>query len=71
MRVEAGRRYIINVGSVGQPRDGDPRACYALWDLEVGEVRLHRVPYDVSAAREKILKAGLPRYLGDRLLDGR
>ena len=71
VRAEAGRRYIINVGSVGQPRDGDPRACYALWDVEAGRVALHRVEYDIAAAREKILKAGLPRYLGDRLLDGR
>jgi len=71
VRAEVGRRYIINVGSVGQPRDGDPRACYALWDVEAGRVTLNRVEYDIAAAREKILKAGLPRYLGDRLLDGR
>lgn len=71
VRLEAGRRYIVNVGSVGQPRDGDPRACYALWDLGAGVVSLHRVPYDVARAREKILRSGLPRYLGDRLAHGR
>ncbi len=67
---EPGRRYIVNVGSVGQPRDGDPRACYAVWDLEAGRVTFHRVEYDIAAAREKILKAGLPRLLGDRLVHG-
>jgi len=64
-------RYIVNVGSVGQPRDQDPRACYAVWDLDAGRLTLHRVAYDISAAREKILRAGLPRFLGDRLVHGR
>ncbi|MBI4587636.1 MAG: metallophosphoesterase family protein [Candidatus Rokubacteria bacterium] len=70
IRLEPGRRYLVNVGSVGQPRDRDPRACYALWDPEAGRVVFHRVPYDVALAREKILKAGLPRFLGDRLIHG-
>lgn len=69
--LESGRRYIVNVGSVGQPRDRDPRACYAVWDLSAGRITLHRVQYDVSTARRKILSAGLPRFLGDRLTDGR
>jgi len=69
--LEPGRRYLINVGSVGQPRDADPRACYAIYDPEAAEVEIRRVPYDVVAARAKILAAGLPRLLGDRLLYGR
>ena len=71
VRLLLGRRYIVNVGSVGQPRDRDPRACYAVWDVKAGRITLHRVAYDISAAREKILRAGLPRVLGDRLLHGR
>jgi len=68
--LEAGRRYMINVGSVGQPRDRDPRAAYAVWDLPARRVVLRRVPYDIGAARRKILAAGLPRMLGDRLTVG-
>jgi diadenosine tetraphosphatase ApaH/serine/threonine PP2A family protein phosphatase len=67
---ERGRRYLVNVGSVGQPRDRDPRACYALWDAEAGRVELRRVVYDVAAARDKIIAAGLPRFLADRLAAG-
>ena len=68
--LEAGRRYIVNVGSVGQPRDRDPRAAYAVWDVPARRVVLRRVAYDVTAARRKILAAGLPRLLGDRLTVG-
>ncbi len=64
-------RYLVNVGSVGQPRDGDPLAAYAVWDAEAGWVEIRRVPYALSEARGRIHKAGLPRILGDRLLDGR
>jgi diadenosine tetraphosphatase ApaH/serine/threonine PP2A family protein phosphatase len=67
VELENGRRYVINVGSVGQPRDGDPRACYALWDPDGRRVTLERVPYDLATARRKILGAGLPRFLADRL----
>jgi diadenosine tetraphosphatase ApaH/serine/threonine PP2A family protein phosphatase len=65
-----GRRYIINVGSVGQPRDRDPRAAYVLWDEDVRSVTLRRVTYDHKAAATKILRAGLPRALADRLAHG-
>lgn len=68
--VKRGRRYIVNVGSVGQPRDRDPRAAYALWDLDRGRVSIRRVTYDHAATREKIIGAGLPRFLGDRLAAG-
>ena len=58
---------LVNVGSVGQPRDGDPRAVYALWDDEAGTVELRRVAYDIAAARQKILDSGLPKILAERL----
>lgn len=65
-----GRRTMINVGSVGQPRDGDPRACYVLLDGE--QVTYRRVEYDVIRTRDKIHAIPeLDRYLGDRLLEGR
>jgi len=67
---EAGRRYIVNVGSVGQPRDRDPRAAYAVWDVAAGRVEVRRVAYDVDTARAKIVAAGLPRFLADRLAAG-
>jgi diadenosine tetraphosphatase ApaH/serine/threonine PP2A family protein phosphatase len=68
--LDAGRRYIVNVGSVGQPRDHDPRAAYALWDVDARRVTVRRVPYDVATARAKIEAAGLPRFLADRLSAG-
>jgi diadenosine tetraphosphatase ApaH/serine/threonine PP2A family protein phosphatase len=67
---DAGRRYIVNVGSVGQPRDRDPRAAYALWDVDARRVTIRRVSYDVAGARAKIQAAGLPRFLADRLSAG-
>jgi diadenosine tetraphosphatase ApaH/serine/threonine PP2A family protein phosphatase len=70
VRSEQGRRYIVNVGSVGQPRDRDPRATWALWDVEAGRVELRRVAYDVDTARRKIVEAGLPQFLADRLAAG-
>jgi len=70
LRLEAGRRYLINVGSVGQPRDRDPRAAYALWDRDERAVSIRRVAYDVRQAARKIVQAGLPRVLADRLAHG-
>ena len=67
---ERGRRYLVNVGSVGQPRDRDPRAAYAVWDADAGSVDIRRVSYDHAAARRKIVEAGLPRFLADRLAVG-
>jgi len=64
------RRYVINVGSVGQPRDGDPDASYVLYDDDERWVRIFRVQYDRERAAEKILKAGLPPVLAERLLVG-
>ena len=70
VRLLDGRRYIINVGSVGQPRDRDPRAAYAIWDRDDRAVTIRRVGYDHRAAAEKIIAAGLPRLLADRLAHG-
>lgn len=64
-------RYLINPGSVGQPRDGDSRAAYAVVDLEKKVVRLCRVAYPIEAAQKKILDAGLPPMLAHRLGMGR
>ena len=62
---------VMNPGSVGQPRDGDPRAAYALVDLDAMTVEERRVEYDVEAVREAVEDAGLPRRTGERLLQGR
>ena len=64
-------RYIINVGSVGQPRDGDPRAAYALFDTQPQTVTLVRVAYSVAFTQAKMRAAGLPEDLADRLQHGR
>jgi diadenosine tetraphosphatase ApaH/serine/threonine PP2A family protein phosphatase len=71
LELRPGERYIVNVGSVGQPRDGDPAAAYAVWDLDRSTVEVCRVYYDALEARRRIHAAGLPRVLGDRLLHGR
>lgn len=71
IKVVLGRKYFINVGSVGQPRDGDPRAAYVTFDLNANEVELHRVEYDIPAAQAQILNAGLPERLAERLAVGR
>ncbi|MFW5870257.1 MAG: metallophosphoesterase family protein [Candidatus Sumerlaeota bacterium] len=64
------KRYLINVGSVGQPRDRDPRACYTIVDTEKGRVAFRRIPYDIDSAQEAIIAAGLPSDLADRLSAG-
>jgi diadenosine tetraphosphatase ApaH/serine/threonine PP2A family protein phosphatase len=70
MQLPARGPALINVGSVGQPRDGDPRAAYGLIDLDKGTIRLRRTVYDVQAAQKKIMKAGLPQWLALRLEKG-
>ena len=65
-----GSRYIINVGSVGQPRDNDPRLCCCVYDSCEETVELIRLEYDVALAQEKIRKAGLPDFLAQRLARG-
>ena len=61
---------LVNVGSVGQPRDGDPRAAYGILDTTTRRVRLRRVPYDVAGAQQRIREAGLPAWLATRLARG-
>jgi diadenosine tetraphosphatase ApaH/serine/threonine PP2A family protein phosphatase len=65
------RRWLAIPGSAGQPRDGNPAACYAIYDEGPSELTFWRVPYDVEAADSRILDAGLPVVLAARLLDGR
>ena len=71
LRIEPGKKYFINVGSSGQPRDGDWRAAYCIYDSEKNVVELHRLKYDLETAQKKIIKAGLPRLLAERLALGR
>ncbi len=65
------KKRIINCGSVGQPRDGDPRACYCLLDTRQKSIEFHRLEYDINGAVQKIKAAGLPDFLSRRLLRGR
>ena len=69
--LQRGARYLINVGSIGQPRDGDPRAGYGVLDDETRELRTFRVPYPVERAQQRIIDAGLPASLANRLAFGR
>ena len=71
VRVEEGKKYFINVGSGGQPRDGDWRASYVVYDVHNQKVTFRRLKYDIQRAQEKILKAGLPEMLADRLVLGK
>ncbi len=65
------KKYVINIGSIGQPRDGDPKAGYSIYDSSENTVEIRRIAYDVESAKDKILKAGLPAFLAHRLLEGR
>lgn len=69
--IEPGAKYFINVGSVGQPRDGDWRACYAIYDLENHLVVFRRLEYDIKTTQKKIIAAGLPEMLAERIAEGR
>ena len=71
LQIEKGKKYLINVGSVGQPRDGDWRAAYCIYDLESNVVEQRRLKYDLAATQKKIIQAGLPHLLADRLELGR
>ena len=69
-KIKGNNSYIINCGSVGQPRDGNPKASFAIFDTDSFSVRILRKSYPVEKAQEKIIKAGLPRFLSDRLSMG-
>jgi diadenosine tetraphosphatase ApaH/serine/threonine PP2A family protein phosphatase len=71
IQMKPGCKYLINPGSVGQPRDGDPRAAYALVDTKLRWIELYRVKYRVEEAQAKVMKAGLPDVLAQRLAVGR
>lgn len=70
MVLEPGGTYLVNVGSVGQPRDGNPKAAFGILDTETLTVQIFRVHYDIDAAAQKILRAGLPSELALRLYQG-
>ena len=71
VQMKPGCKYLINPGSVGQPRDGDPRAAYAIVDTRERRVEMYRIKYAVDEAQNKVLKAGLPDVLAQRLAVGR
>ena len=71
MHLPPNTRHLINPGSVGQPRDNDWRAAYAIYDVEASRIVFHRIPYDVQASQGHILLAGLPERLAARLREGR
>src|SRR5947209_12982184 len=68
IRIDAGKQYFVNAGSVGQPRDGDWRAAYCIYLPDDNLVEQRRVAYDVDRTRKKVLAAGLPRLLADRIV---
>jgi len=70
LRLRKGTRYVLNPGSVGQPRDGDWRAAFAVFDAARALFTWHRVPYNLSTAQRRIRRAGLPDYLAARLRSG-
>jgi len=71
VQIEKSKKYLVNVGSVGQPRDGDWRAAYCIYDTDKNELTLRRLPYDLEGAQRAILEAKLPEKLALRLASGR
>ena len=71
LRIEPGKKYFINVGSVGQPRDGEWRAAYCIYHVDSNVVEQRRLKYDLETAQKKIIEAGLPQVLAERLAIGR
>jgi diadenosine tetraphosphatase ApaH/serine/threonine PP2A family protein phosphatase len=71
LTLDSNAKYLINCGAVGQPRDGDPRAAFGLFDTDTNTITVMRVAYDVGAAQAKIIAAGLPEVLAQRLAIGR
>lgn len=71
IKIISGYKYVINAGSVGQPRDGNPKACYCIYDTQTCEFEIRRISYDIEKAQQKIISAGIPRILADRLVAGR
>jgi len=71
VKCESGKKLFVNPGSVGQPRDGDPRASFAIWDQDRARIEFYRVEYDVTRTQQKMREAQLPAYLIERLAHGR
>ena len=71
IKIEVGRKYFINVGSIGQPRDRNPKSSYVIFDLDNNVIEIHRLDYDIATTQKKIHAAGLPASLADRLAQGR
>jgi predicted phosphodiesterase len=71
LAIDVTKKYFINTGSVGQPRDGDWRAAYCVYDIEKNVVEQRRLEYDLKTAQKKIVQAGLPPLLAERLASGR
>ncbi len=69
--IEKGKRYLVNPGSIGQPRDGDPKAAFLVYDEGKQEIEFHRFAYDIDAVYEAVVNAGIDSYLGKRLFLGR
>jgi diadenosine tetraphosphatase ApaH/serine/threonine PP2A family protein phosphatase len=70
-KIEPGRKYFINVGSVGQSRDGVAKATYVIYNMDEGSVELRRLDYDIAKTQAKIRAAGLPERLAERLALGK
>lgn len=65
------KKYIVNIGSVGQPRDRDNRACFCIYDSQENTIEIKRIPYDIKSTQTKIINAGLPAFFSARLATGR
>ena len=70
-KVDPAKKYFVNVGSVGQPRDNNPKAAYVVYDMDEATIELRRLEYDIAGAQKKIRDAGLPERLAERLAYGR
>lgn len=70
VEIKAGYKYLFNVGSIGQPRNRDPRSSFAIMDTDAGTITRYRIPYDIAAQQNKIIDAGLPERLALRLAVG-
>jgi len=70
-KVDPAKKYFINVGAVGQPRDNNPKCAYVIYDMDAQTIELRRLDYDIASAQKKILDAGLPERLAERLAFGR
>jgi diadenosine tetraphosphatase ApaH/serine/threonine PP2A family protein phosphatase len=71
VQIAKGHKYLFNIGSIGQPRNGDNRASFAVYDSDAQTVTRYRLPYDIQAAQARVLEAGLPERLALRLEWGR